>query len=185
MPAVLLSLKFDGVKRGTQQEQKKSKRPVLTRLCNRASAAQRPSENSLNTNSALWTHRATGRLFRGRSTSQLWLFVTNTRKTGIPRPPRRSQLYSRFQASLCQNIFLISNMLLLVFTSSLCKKKEDHLKQGAHLQQLRHDGQHLWVADVYGIVPVGLLLVADVSQVEDGRQQREDPDGKQRGRGGD
>lgn len=42
------------------------------------------------------------------------------------------------------------------------------LKQGAHLQQLRHDGQHLWVADVDGIVPVGLLLVADVSQVEDG-----------------
>lgn len=58
---------------------------------------------------------------------------------------------------------------------------EPRPKRDAHLEQLRHDGQHLWVADVNGIVPVGLLLVADVSQVEDGRQQREDPDGKQGG----
>lgn len=53
-------------------------------------------------------------------------------------------------------------------------------KASAHLQQLRHDGQNLWVADVDGIIPVGLFLVADVSQVEDGWQQGEDPDGKQR-----
>lgn len=45
----------------------------------------------------------------------------------------------------------------------------------AHLQQLWDDGQNLWVTDVDGIVPVGLLLVADVSQMEDGREQREDP----------
>lgn len=45
----------------------------------------------------------------------------------------------------------------------------------AHLQQLWDDGQHFWVADVDGIVPVGLFLVADVSQMEDGRQQGEDP----------
>lgn len=45
----------------------------------------------------------------------------------------------------------------------------------AHLQQLWDDGQHFWVADVDGIVPVGLFLVADVSQMEDGREQGEDP----------
>lgn len=45
----------------------------------------------------------------------------------------------------------------------------------AHLKQLRHDGQNIWVADVDGILPVGLFFVSDVSQVEDGRQQGEDP----------
>lgn len=45
----------------------------------------------------------------------------------------------------------------------------------AHLKQLRHDGQNFWVADVDGILPVGLFFVSDVSQVEDGRQQGEDP----------
>lgn len=43
----------------------------------------------------------------------------------------------------------------------------------AHLQQLWDDGQNFWVTDVDGIVPVGLFLVADVSQMEDGRQQGE------------
>ena len=40
-------------------------------------------------------------------------------------------------------------------------------RRAAHLQQLGDDGQHFWVADVDGIVSVGLLLVADVSQVQD------------------
>lgn len=52
----------------------------------------------------------------------------------------------------------------------------ERLCHSAHLQQLRDDGQDLWVADVDGIVPVGLLLVTDVSQVEDCGQQGEDPD---------
>lgn len=52
----------------------------------------------------------------------------------------------------------------------------ERLRHAAHLQQLGDDGQDLWVADVDGIVPVGLLLVTDVSQVEDCRQQGEDPD---------
>ena len=45
-----------------------------------------------------------------------------------------------------------------------------------HLQQLRDDGQHLRVADVDGFIPVGLPLIADVPQVEDGRQQGENPE---------
>lgn len=44
-----------------------------------------------------------------------------------------------------------------------------------YLQQLRHHRQLLRVADVDGVVPVGLPLVANVAQVKDGRQQREDP----------
>lgn len=44
-----------------------------------------------------------------------------------------------------------------------------------YLQQLRDDGQLLWVTDVDGVVPVGFPLVADVAQVKDGRQQGEDP----------
>lgn len=48
-------------------------------------------------------------------------------------------------------------------------------RHAAHLKQLRHDGQNVWVADVDGILPVGLFFVSDVSQVEDGRQQGEDP----------
>lgn len=44
-----------------------------------------------------------------------------------------------------------------------------------YLQQLRDHRQHLGVADVDGVVPVGLPLVADVAQVKDGRQQAEDP----------
>ena len=46
----------------------------------------------------------------------------------------------------------------------------------SHLEQLGDDGQALWVADVDRIVSVGLLLVADVSQVEDRWQQGEDPE---------
>lgn len=55
------------------------------------------------------------------------------------------------------------------------------LRHAAHLQQLWDDGQDLWVANVDGIVPVGLLLIADVSQVEDCWQQGEDPDEKHNG----
>lgn len=44
-----------------------------------------------------------------------------------------------------------------------------------YLQQLRDHRQHLGVADIDGVVPVGLPLVADVAQVKDGRQQAEDP----------
>lgn len=44
-----------------------------------------------------------------------------------------------------------------------------------YLQQLRNHRQLLWVTDVYGVIPVGLPLVADVPQVKDGRQQRKDP----------
>lgn len=44
-----------------------------------------------------------------------------------------------------------------------------------YLQQLRDDGQLLWVTDVDGVVPVGFPLVADVAKVKDGRQQGEDP----------
>lgn len=47
-----------------------------------------------------------------------------------------------------------------------------------YLQQLRDHRQHLRVADVDGVVPVGLPLVADVAQVKDGRQQAEDPKGQ-------
>lgn len=42
-------------------------------------------------------------------------------------------------------------------------------------QQLRNHRQLLGVTDVYGVIPVGLPLVADVPQVKDGRQQRKDP----------
>lgn len=45
-----------------------------------------------------------------------------------------------------------------------------------YLQQLRDHRQHLGVADIDGVVPVGLPLVADVAQVKDGRQQAEDPE---------
>lgn len=43
------------------------------------------------------------------------------------------------------------------------------------LQQFRDDGKHLRVADIDGVVSVRLLLVTNVPQVKDRRQQREDP----------
>lgn len=45
----------------------------------------------------------------------------------------------------------------------------------AHLQQLGHNWQDVQVADVDGVIPIGLLLIADIPQVKDSRQQREDP----------
>lgn len=45
----------------------------------------------------------------------------------------------------------------------------------SYLQEFWDNGQHLWVGDVDGVVPVGFPLVANVAQMEDGRQQREDP----------
>lgn len=44
-----------------------------------------------------------------------------------------------------------------------------------YLQQLRDHRQHLRVIDVNGVVPVGFPLIADVTQVKDGRQQAENP----------
>lgn len=44
-----------------------------------------------------------------------------------------------------------------------------------YLQQFWHHGQLLWVTDVDGVIPVSLPLVANVAQVKDGWQQREDP----------
>lgn len=48
-------------------------------------------------------------------------------------------------------------------------------KAEPYLQQLWHDGKYFRVTDIDGVIPVGLLFVPDVPQVQDRRQQRENP----------
>lgn len=48
-------------------------------------------------------------------------------------------------------------------------------KAEPYLQQFRHNGKYFRVTDIDGVIPVRLLFVPDVPQVQDRRKQRENP----------
>lgn len=48
-------------------------------------------------------------------------------------------------------------------------------KAEPYLQQLWHDRKYFRVTDIDGVIPVGFLFVPDIPQVQDRRQQRENP----------